>query len=120
MEKLILYTGVNCPKCGRVRRLLRAFATSHNLKEGVDFVEKLVDGENIPTGKTTIDGIEMNIVSDEKHINADVGENFAVANQEVFIEALQHQIASVPAIYYKEKVIFGDDITLSALQQWLS
>ncbi len=116
-EKIILYTGVNCPKCGRVRKLLRAFANEHNLKEGVDFVEKLIDGENLKTGETTVDDTKIIVVSDEKEV---IGKNCVVANPNVFLEALQHQIASVPAIYYKEKVVFGDDITLEKIEELFS
>lgn len=120
MEKLILYTGTNCPHCGRVRKLLREFAASHSKKEGVDFVEKLIDGEKLQPGEYTFDGIETVVVSSEDEV-ADkaisTGKNVAVANKDVFFEALQRQIASTPSIYYKGKILLSDNITESSLQE---
>ncbi|PKM92031.1 MAG: hypothetical protein CVU81_02695 [Euryarchaeota archaeon HGW-Euryarchaeota-1] len=82
-EKIILYTGVQCPRCPRARAILRDFAKANGLKESIDFVEKTIGGED----------------------------------KAVFFEALQRQIASVPAIYYKGVVVFGDEICEEKLKK---
>ncbi|NCO84789.1 MAG: hypothetical protein COW47_02195 [Candidatus Huberarchaeum crystalense] len=114
MEKLILYTGVHCPKCLRARKIVRSFADANNLKEGIDFVEKLIDGENLPIGEIELENMKLKIVSNESQVN---GKFCVVANPDVFLEALQYQIASVPAIYYKGIIVFGDDICEEKLKE---
>lgn len=49
--KLILYTGVKCPKCPGSRKVVREVANELGWKEGTDFVEKIVDSDNVKKRK---------------------------------------------------------------------
>jgi hypothetical protein len=106
--KAILYTSTRCPKCPSFRKLLREAAREHNLSEGKDFVEKLIDGENAKPGqKMKLEGEEMHIVDHESKI---VETPAAVGGQDFTIEALQYQIASTPALVIDDELAFIGEV----------
>jgi len=108
---LILYTAIKCPKCPEARKVVREVLNELGLKEGKDFVEKLIDGENLKPGKMEIEGENYNLVTSEDEIKetpaALVGEDFT-------IEALTHQIATTPSLVYiddeRDEIIFMSDV----------
>ncbi|MEM3412122.1 MAG: thioredoxin family protein [archaeon] len=102
--KIILYTGIHCPKCPTVRKNLREACSELGLVEGKDFIEKIIDCQE--TGEKDIEGTKYYLVADEsliKNIPA------AVVGEDVILEALTHQVASVPSIVINgEPVFIGD------------
>lgn len=102
---LILYTGTTCPKCPAARKIVRKVANKLGWTEGKDFVEKLVDGSELKSGKTKLEGETYNLVTSAEDITSDktpaalVGEDFS-------IEALMYQIASTPSIVINGEVAF--------------
>lgn len=102
--KLILYTGKSCPNCPLARVIVREVAHELGWKEGMEFVEKLIDGQDLKEGTIELDGKIFNTSTSEKDIAEKapailVGEDFS-------IEALMHQVASTPAIVINEEPVF--------------
>ncbi|ODS37212.1 MAG: hypothetical protein A7315_04225 [Candidatus Altiarchaeales archaeon WOR_SM1_79] len=109
MVKLILYTGTLCPKCPKARDVVREAAKELGLIEGKDFVEKLIDGQNVAPGSVQeLDGCRMHIVGSEDEISADKTPA-VVGGEDLMIEALTHQIASTPAILIDDELAFVGD-----------
>ena len=104
MTKLILFTGTKCPKCPGARTLVREVAQELDLKEGKDFVEKLIDGGEVEVGsEAEIDGSKLWIVSSEDEIKKTPA---AIGGRDLTIEALTYQIASTPAIIIDDELAF--------------
>lgn len=102
--KLILYTGKTCPNCPAARAIVREVVKELGLVEGMDFIEKLIDGRDLKAGSIELDGRGFNAVTSEKDIAEKapailVGEDFS-------IEALMHQVASTPAIVINGEAVF--------------
>lgn len=94
--KAILYTSTRCPNCPPFRRLMRQVAADLGLIEGKHFVEKIIDGESLEPGNSIIlDGEEIHIVDSQANIEKTPA---AIGGQDFLIEALQHQVASTPAL----------------------
>jgi len=102
--KAILFTATKCPNCPGFRKVLREVAQELGLKEGKDFVEKLIDGDKVETGlKADIEG--------EKFYVADSPENIketpaVIGGQDLTLEALQYQVASTPALVIDGEIAF--------------
>lgn len=103
--KLVLYTGTRCSKCPKARELVREVARELNWKEGIDFLEKIIDGAELKPSVTNFEGQRYNLVLNPEDINTDnvpaalVGEDFT-------IEALMLQIASTPSIVINDEAVF--------------
>jgi len=102
--KLILYTGKSCPNCPAARDIVREVAKELDLKEGKEFVEKLIDGQDLKKGTIELDGKIFNTATSEEDIVEKapailVGEDFS-------IEALMHQVASTPSIVINDEPVF--------------
>ena len=105
---IILYTSTSCPKCPGFRKLLREAAGELGLKEGKDFVEKLIDGEDLTPGeKASLEGEEYYIVAKEEDIT-DIPA--AVGGQDLTIEALLSQVASTPSLVIGGAVAFVGEV----------
>ena len=104
--KLILFTGTKCPKCPAARKVVREAAKELGWKEGIDFVEKLVDGSELE-GEVQLEGEKYFIVKKEKDIKETPA---AVANDDVSVEALMLQIASTPSIVFNDEPIFVGEV----------
>ena len=76
MLKLILYIGVNCPKCPAAHKIIEEVAGELRLVKGRDYVEKDIDDDD------------------------------------VIIEALQHQIANTPAIIINDEAVFIGEVPI--------
>ena len=109
--KLILYTGVKCPKCPGARKVVREVANELGWKEGVDFVEKIVDGSNLRkenlSNVVEIEGEKFYVVKDASEIKETPA---AVINDDVMIEALTYQIASTPSIVINGEAVFIGEV----------
>ena len=108
--RLILFTGVKCPKCPKARKLVRQAAKELGWIEGKDFVEKLIDGQDLKTPSIVeIEGNKMHIVSSEDEITA---RNIpaAIGGKDLTVEALMYQIVSSPAIVINERAVFKGNI----------
>jgi hypothetical protein len=102
--RIILYTATKCPKCPGFRRLLREVAGELGLREGSDFIEKLIDGDKVtPGSKVELDGEEINIVNSPVDIRETPA---AVGGRDFTIEALRYQIASTPALVVDGELAF--------------
>jgi hypothetical protein len=106
--RVILYTATKCPKCPAFRRLLREAAGELGLREGIDFVEKLIDGGRVaPGSKVELDGEELHIVNSP----ADIKETpAAVGGRDFTIEALRYQIASTPSLVVDGELAFVGEV----------
>ena len=99
---LILYTGTKCPKCPDARKNVREVAKELGLIEGKDFVEKLIDGEELQEGMMELEGekfLGVKGIENVKDMSVMIGEDFS-------IEALMNQIASTPSIVINEEAVF--------------
>jgi len=104
--KLVLFTGVHCPKCPQARMVVRQAAKELGWIEGKDFVEKLIDGQNLKTPSIVeIEGSKMHIVSSEDEITTG-NIPAAICGKDLAVEALMYQIASSPAIVINERAVF--------------
>ncbi len=103
--KLILYTGILCPKCPAARKVVREVAKELGWKEGKDFVEKLIDGKDLKPGEGELEGEKYFFVNSPEEITPEktpaalVGEDFS-------LEALTYQVASTPSIVIDEEAVF--------------
>ena len=108
--RLILFTGVKCPKCPGARNVVRQAAKELGWIEGKDFVEKLIDGQNIKTPSVVeLEGNKVYIVSSEDEITSS-NIPTAIGGSDLTIEALMYQIASTPAIVINERAVFKGNI----------
>ena len=108
MAKLILFTGTSCPRCPEARTIVREVARELDLKEGKDFVEKLIDGSKLEVGsEAEIDGCKLWIVSSEDEIEKTPA---AIGGRDLTIEALTYQIASTPAIIIDDELAFIGEV----------
>ena len=108
--KAILFTSTKCPKCPRFRKMLRDAGKEIGLVEGVDFVEKLIDGDKAKPGtKMKLEGQEYYIVASEKDIKP-TELPAAIGGRDCTIDALQYQIASTPALIVDEELAFIGEI----------
>ncbi len=115
MARLILYTATQCPRCPVARKLVRDVAKELGMVEGRDFIEKLVDGENLKPGTIAeLDGGKIHIVASGKDIKPE-NTPAAVGGQDLAIEALMHQIASTPAIVIDDALAFAKTPTKEKL-----
>jgi glutaredoxin-related protein len=106
--KAILFTSTKCPNCPRFRRLLRETANELGMKEGVDFVEKLIDGDRVtPGAKVEIDGEDIHIVASAENIKETPA---AIGGKDLTIEALRYQIASTPALVVDGEPAFVGEV----------
>jgi len=108
--KLILFTGINCPRCPRARNVVRQAAKELGWIEGKDFVEKLIDGQNIKTPSVVeLESNKMHIVSSEDEI---IKDNIpaAIGGKDLTVEALMYQIASTPSIVINERAVFKGEV----------
>ena len=106
--KITLFTGTSCPNCPGFRKLLREVAQELGLREGKDFVEKLIDGDKLTPGtKAEIDGQEMYIVDCPENIRETPA---AIGGQDLTIEALQYQVASSPTLVIDGEVVFVGEV----------
>ena len=100
---IILYTGTSCPKCPAAREVLREAAKELGLVEGKDFVEKIINGEDIKVPcEMDLDGKKMHFVKTAEEITPDKTPA-ALAGEDYTIEALMNQIASTPSIFIENK-----------------
>lgn len=99
---LILYTSTKCPNCPAARNIVREVGKELNWKEGVDFIEKLIDGENIKSGEIEMEGTIFKAVEKIEEIK----ENSVLVGEDFSIEALMYQVASTPAIVINEEAVF--------------
>ncbi len=102
---LILYTGVKCPHCPEARKVLRDAARELKWKEGKDFVEKIIDGEDLKKGEHVLEGQKYNFVYSENEISEEKTPS-AVVGKDFSMEALMHQVASTPSFVFEEEAIF--------------
>lgn len=102
---LILYTGTLCHKCPAARKVVREVAKELGWIEGKDFVEKLVDGQDIKPGEITIEGEKYIAVKTADEIDPSKGPH-VLAGDDFTIEALMFQIASTPSIVFNDQPIF--------------
>ena len=103
-----MYTGIKCPKCPEARRVVREVVKEVGLKEGKDFVEKLIDGDNLKPGSAAdIEGDVLNVYSSVDEIKKTPA---VVANSDVVLEALTHQIASTPGIVVDDEVVSTGEV----------
>jgi len=117
--RLILYTGTHCPKCPGARVVVREAARDLGMVEGVDFVEKLIDGQSAPCGKVmNLDGMDINIVSNENEITKD-NVPAALGGEDLTIDALMHQVAATPAIVIDDELAFAKTPTKEELVERL-
>lgn len=108
--KLILFTGIHCPKCPEARNVVRQIAKELGWTEGKDFVENLIDGQNLKTPSVVeLEGNEMYVVSSCDEITAN-NVPAAIGGKDLTIEALMYQIASTPAIVIDERAVFKGEI----------
>lgn len=108
--KLILFTGVHCPKCPGARKLVRQAAKELGWIEGKDFVEKLIDGQNIKTPSVVeLEGNKMHVISSCDEITAN-NVPAAIGGSDLTIEALMYQIASTPSIVINERAVFKGEV----------
>jgi hypothetical protein len=106
--KAILYTSTSCPDCPAFRKLLREVAGELGLVEGRDFVEKLIDGENVKPGKRmNLEGMDIYIADSIVSIKETPA---AIGGQDFTIEALQYQIASTPALVVDGELAFIKEV----------
>ena len=106
--KITLFTSMKCPSCPKFRKLLRETAEELGLTEGKDFVEKLIDGENLTPGtKAEIEGDEFYIADSEENIKETPA---VIGGQDFSIEALQYQVASTPALVVSGEIAFIGDV----------
>lgn len=102
--KLILYTATKCPNCPGFRRLVRETAQELGLREGKDFVEKLIDGDKVTPGtRVEIEGEEFYIADSIENIKETPA---VIGGQDFTIEALQYQVASTPALVVDGELAF--------------
>jgi len=104
--KIILFTAKKCPKCPAARKVLREAASELNLKEGPDFVEKIIDGADLPEGEMELEGTKYHIVKSESGIK----ESPSAVADDFMVEALTYQIASTPSIVIDEEPVFISNI----------
>ncbi len=104
--KLILYTGTKCHKCPAAREVVREVAKELGWKEGVDFVEKLIDGIELE-GEVELEGEKYHIVKSPEDIKESPS---AVVGEDISVEALMFQIASTPSIVFNEEPVFIGDV----------
>ena len=103
--KLILFTGVHCPKCPQARKVVRQAAKELGWIEGKDFVEKLIDGQDLKIPSIVeLEGNKMHIVSSEDKITAS-NIPAAIGGKDLVVEALMYQIVSSPAIVINERAV---------------
>ncbi len=108
--KLILFTGINCPKCPNARKLVRQAAKELGWIEGKDFVEKLIDGQDLKTPSITeLEGNKLHVVSSEDEITKD-NVPAAIGGKDLTVEALMYQIASTPSIVINERAVFKGEV----------
>lgn len=106
--KLTLYTSTRCPNCPKFRRLLREVAREMGLKEGRDFIEKLIDGDKVTPGtKIELEGEQLHIVDSARNIRETPA---AVGGKDLTIEALRYQIASTPALVIDGEAAFIGEV----------
>lgn len=105
IDMLILYTGTQCPKCPAARHVVREVAKELGWVEGKDFVEKLIDGQDIKPGEIELEGEKFIVVRKPEEIDASKGPH-VLAGEDFSIEALMYQIASTPSIVYNDEPIF--------------
>lgn len=106
--KAILYTSTRCPKCPQFRKLLREAAAELGWIEGTDYVEKLIDGENVETGKKVmLEGEEIYIADSPENIKETPA---AIGGENRTIEALQYQVASTPALVVDDELEFVGEV----------
>jgi len=108
--KLILFTGIHCPRCPQARKVVRQVAKELGWIEGKDFVEKLIDGQDLKTPSIAeFEGSKMHIVSSEDEI---IASNIpaAIGRKDLTVEALMYQIASTPAIVIDEMAVFKGEV----------
>lgn len=103
---LILYTGVHCSKCPAARKVVREVAEELKWAEGKDFIEKLIDGNNLE-GTVDLEGEKYNIVKKAEDVRESPS---AVVGDDIIVEALMFQIASTPSIVFNEDPIFIGEI----------
>jgi len=108
--KTVLFTSTRCPKCPKFRKMLREAASELGLVEGIDYVEKLVDGEKVKPGvKAKLEGTEYYIVDSETDIKQ-TELPAAIGGTDNMLEALQYQVASTPALIINDEVAFIGDV----------
>ncbi len=106
--KITLFTATKCPNCPKFRKLLREVAQELGLKEGKDFIEKLIDGDKLtPGSKVKIEGEEFYIADSAENIKETPA---AIGGQDFTIEALQYQVASTPALVVNGELAFIGDV----------
>lgn len=106
--KAILFTATICPKCPQFRKLLRETAQELGLKEGKDFVEKLIDGDKVEAGsKAEIEGEEFYIADSIINIKETPA---VIGGHDLTLEALQYQIASTPALVIDGEPAFVGEV----------
>ena len=104
--KLILFTGIHCPKCPQARKLIREVAKELGWIEGKEFVEKLIDGQDLKTQSVVeLEGNKMHIVYSENEITKD-NVPAVIGGKDSTVEALMYQIASTPSIVIDERAVF--------------
>lgn len=108
--KAILFTSTRCPKCPKFRKLLREAAKELKMTEGIDYVEKLVDGEKVMPGtKVKLEGTDYYIVDSEKSIKQ-TELPAAVGGADNTLEALQYQVATTPALIINDELAFIGEV----------
>ena len=108
-KMLILYTGTHCPKCPDARKVVREVAKELGWIEGKDFVEKLIDGQDIKPGEFELEGEKFIVVKTPEEIDPQKGQHI-LAGDDFSIEALTYQIASTPSIVFNEQPIFNGKV----------
>ncbi|MFQ6010327.1 MAG: hypothetical protein ACE5J7_04385 [Candidatus Aenigmatarchaeota archaeon] len=104
--KLVLYTGTSCSKCPRAREVVREVAKELGWTEGKEFVEKLIDGENLKEEQDIeLEGKKYHIVQNVSQITTQ-NVPCALAGEDYAIEALTLQVASVPSIVINGGPVF--------------
>jgi len=107
--KAVLFTSTRCPKCPKFRKTLREAAKELGLTEGRDYVEKLIDGDNVTPGtKIRLEGMDYYIVNSEKEIKQ-TELPAAIGGTDNTLEALQYQVASTPALIVNGELAFIGD-----------
>ncbi|MEM5804338.1 MAG: hypothetical protein QXU82_00585 [Candidatus Aenigmatarchaeota archaeon] len=110
MMNLVLYTATTCPKCPKARETVREVAKTLGWVEGRDFIEKLIDGENIKTEQVMeLEGKPYHIVQDASKITPQTAP-CALAGKDFFIEALTLNIASVPSLVLADGTIYRGEL----------
>ena len=108
--KAVLFTSTRGPKCPKFRKILREAAKELGLVEGIDYVEKLIDGEKVKPGvKAKLEGTDYYIVDSETDIKQ-TELPAAIGGTDNMLEALQYQVASTPALVINDEVAFIGEI----------